>query len=258
MEHLLVCLVALAAAALTFFTGFGLGTLLMPVIAIFVPVEAAIAATAAVHLANNLFKLVLVGRDAVMDIVTRFGIPACIAAVLGGLALAQLGRTPTILTYHCMGDTREITATGLAIAIVIGGVALLELSPQFQRWEAPARLMPLGGALSGFLGGLSGHQGALRAAFLARAGLTPLQFVGTGAAVAVMVDVVRLVLYGATLNMRALDRHAVSLTIAASAAALIGTLVGARLVEKVTMRWLRLAVGVGLVLLAIAIGAGLT
>ena len=61
MEYIVVCLAALLASALTLFSGFGLGTLLMPVVAIFFPLNLAIAITAIVHLLNNLFKFALVG-----------------------------------------------------------------------------------------------------------------------------------------------------------------------------------------------------
>ncbi len=61
MDYIVVCLVAVLVSVLTVFSGFGLGTALMPVFALFFPVPVAIAATAAVHLANNIFK-VFVGR----------------------------------------------------------------------------------------------------------------------------------------------------------------------------------------------------
>ena len=59
MEYLIISLVSLVVAALTFFSGFGLGTLLMPAFALFFPIEVAIAATAVVHLVNNIFKVYL-------------------------------------------------------------------------------------------------------------------------------------------------------------------------------------------------------
>ena len=59
MEYLIVSLAAILVATLTLFSGFGLGTLLMPVFALFFPLETAVAATALVHLANGLFKLAL-------------------------------------------------------------------------------------------------------------------------------------------------------------------------------------------------------
>lgn len=45
MDYLIVCPVSLLAAGLALFSGFGLGTLLMPVLAVFFPPEVAIAAT---------------------------------------------------------------------------------------------------------------------------------------------------------------------------------------------------------------------
>ena len=62
METILICLVAFIAAALTLFSGFGLGTILMPVVAIFFPVPIAVAVTAIVHLLSSLFKLALLWR----------------------------------------------------------------------------------------------------------------------------------------------------------------------------------------------------
>jgi len=53
----------------------------------------------------------------------------------------------------------------------------------------------IGGLLSGFFGGFSGHQGALRAAFLAKVGITPQAFVGTNAAIGFMVDAARIATY---------------------------------------------------------------
>ena len=60
------------------------------------------------------------------------------------------------------------------------------------------KYIPLGGALSGFFGGLSGQQGALRSAFLIRTGLNKETFIGTSVVSAVVVDVSRLIVYGVT------------------------------------------------------------
>ena len=58
MDYVIISIVALLVSGLTFFSGFGLGTLLMPAFALFFPIEVAVAATAIVHLANNIFKLI--------------------------------------------------------------------------------------------------------------------------------------------------------------------------------------------------------
>jgi len=83
MELILIGAIALLTSGLTLFSGFGLGTLLMPVFALFFPVPLAIAATAVVHFANNLFKFGLLSKQADWQVVVRFSVPAAIAAMAG-------------------------------------------------------------------------------------------------------------------------------------------------------------------------------
>jgi len=61
INYLVVGASALLAAGLTMYSGFGLGTLMLPVFALFFPVEMAVVATALVHGANNVFKVSLLG-----------------------------------------------------------------------------------------------------------------------------------------------------------------------------------------------------
>ncbi len=141
------------------------------------------------------------------------------------------------------------------------GFALFELLPSLRDLEFERRWLPLGGVLSGFFGGLSGHQGALRSAFLAKVGLTTEAFVGTNAVIGFLVDAARLLVYGALF----MTGHAAvvgklggwELIGVATAAAFAGVLVGSRLVKKVTMRLVQAITGVLLLLIAVALGTGL-
>jgi len=72
---------------------------------------------------------------------------------------------------------------------------MLELWPRFQSLAFAPRWLPLGGALSGFFGGLSGNQGALRSTSLRRAGQSKKTFFATGIISAVIVDAVSLLVY---------------------------------------------------------------
>jgi len=91
MDYIVACLVALLVSALTLFSGFGLGTVLMPAFALFFPVPVAIAATAVVHLANNLFKVSLVGRKANWLVVVKFALPGAAAAIVDVARLLVYG-----------------------------------------------------------------------------------------------------------------------------------------------------------------------
>jgi len=63
ISYFSVAIAALFVSGLTLFSGFGLGTLLMPVFALIFPVEVAVLATAVVHGANNILKITLVGAS---------------------------------------------------------------------------------------------------------------------------------------------------------------------------------------------------
>lgn len=254
-----MCIVALGAGTLTLFSGFGLGTILLPAFAIFFPLPAAIAATAIVHLASNLFKIALVGRHADRFTLMRFGVPALIASLAGAALLVALEGAAPLATYHLGPHACRVTIAKLVIALVMLAFAALELSPRFSTLQFDRRFLPLGGALSGFFGGLSGHQGALRSAFLVRAGLSKEAFIGTGCVLAVMVDLARLLVYGAgTWRAHASDSQSVGpgLLAAACLSAFVGSYVGARWITKITIETVRRTVGVLLALVALLLGAG--
>ncbi len=254
-DYLLIAAVALLASGLTLFSGFGLGTLLMPVLALLFPLPLAIAATAVVHLLNNLFKLALVGRHADRAVVLRFGLPAALGAIAGARLLIALAELPVLFRYEFLGATREVEGIGFAVGLLIIAFALLEMSPRLERMNVPARLLPLGGLLSGFFGGLSGNQGALRAAFLIRAGLDKQAFVGTSVVCSVIVDTLRLALYGAAFfaPIAAAGGSLLPATAVAVVAAFSGAFIGVRLLSKVTLRFVQLAVAA----LMLVVGGGL-
>ncbi len=254
MEATILCITAFIAAALTLFSGFGLGTLLMPVFAIFFPISLAISMTAVVHLFNNMLKLILLGRDADRYVVLRFGMPAILAAFAGAWVLANLSDFSPLMHYDLLGSEFEITPVKVTIAALLIFFTLLELIVKDGGFVFDKQYLPLGGILSGFFGGLSGHQGALRSAFLIRSGLSKESFLGTGVVIACLVDFARLAVYGSALPPITMDRH-LFILIAAMASAFAGTLVGNFLAHKTTIRTIQVIVS--LMVLGIAVGLSL-
>jgi uncharacterized membrane protein YfcA len=261
VAYAIIAAAAFLVAVLTLLSGFGLGTLLMPVFALFYPVAVAVAATAVVHLANNLVKLAALARRADRYAVLAFGIPSAIFAVIGAWLLTRLARLPVVYSYVLAGARREVTVVALVVGLLIIVFALLELVPARREVKLSRRWLPAGGVLSGFFGGLSGHQGAPRAAFLARAGLSPPAFIATNAVCAVMVDVARLVVYGISAYEGAFGRiheaGLAGLVAAGVIAAIAGSLVGLRYVPKITVRALHIIVGGLLIVIGLALVTGL-
>lgn len=255
MDHAVVCLVSLAASALTLFSGFGLGTLLMPAFAAFFPVPAAVGMTAVVHFLNNGFKLVLFGRAADREVVLRFGLPAVLAAFAGAWALLWLAHLPALAAYTAFGRSFEVLPVKLAVGVLMAGFALFEAHPRTAALAFERRWLPLGGVLSGFFGGLSGHQGALRSAFLIRLGLSKESFVGSGVVIACLVDLTRLGVYAAKFSAADVGANA-GLLAAATASAFLGAWGGAKLLEKVTVAAVQRTVAVLLGLFAVLFAGG--
>lgn len=256
METLLVCAVAFVASALTLYAGFGLGTLLLPVFALFFPVTVAVAATAVVHLINNIAKLALVGRRADRGVLRRFGLPAVIASIAGARMLAELAHASPLGTWTLFGATHAVTPVGLSVGLLVLVFALWEILPCFKRIGFDPRWLAVGGALSGFFGGLSGHQGALRSAFLIRAGLSKEAFIGTGVVIACLVDVARLALYGREGGFGGV-RSEWRITAAATAAAVAGAVLAARLLPRLTLRGVHGIVSALLLLMGLCMAAGI-
>ena len=259
MELVIIGLAAALASALTLFSGFGLGTVLTPVFALFFPVPLAVAATAIVHFANNLFKLGLLARQADWRVVVRFGIPAALAAFAGATLLDRFDRLPPLSVFEWGGATHEITALKVIIGGLIALFALLELWPRFQALAFPARYLPLGGLLSGFFGGLSGNQGAFRSAFLIKLGLSKAAFVATGAVAASVVDLSRLLVYGSGFLAEHFSRSRELLlpVTVGTLCAFAGALLGARLLQKVTLRAVQLTVAGMMLLVGVGLVTGL-
>lgn len=256
MEYAIIVLVACGASALTFFAGFGLGTLLLPAFAFFFPLTVAIALTAFVHFLNGLFKLVLVGRRANVGIVLRFGVTAMLAAFAGAEVLLWLSDLRPIASYSLAGRSFVVTPVELVVAVLMIGFAVVELWGRFERTAVPPKYLPVGGIVSGFFGGLSGHQGAFRSAFLLRAGLDKDTFVGTGVTIAALIDITRISVYlrGGTWDH---VQDNAPIVVAATGAAFLGAFIGNRLLKKVTLHAIQFAVAVMLIVVALGLGAGL-
>lgn len=255
MEIVVLCIAALLTSLLTFFSGFGLGTILTPVFAIFFPVDLAIALTGVVHFLNNIFKLFLIGGKADKQVVIRFGIPAFVAALLGAYLLLRVTTLEPLATYSFWGNTYAITPVKLIIAVLLIGFALMEAVPYFKNLQFGQDKLFIGGLLSGFFGGLSGNQGALRSAFLIKAGLSKEAFIATGIVIACIVDFSRLGVYMTRFSRSGLQEN-LPLVIAATVSAFIGAYAGSRLLKKVTLQAVQIIVTIMLIALSVALGLG--
>jgi len=248
MDYIIVALAVLFGAVLTFISGFGLGTLMLPVFSLFFPLPVAIGATAIVHLSNNLFKFGLVYKHIHLPTLLRFGIPALIFALIGSYLLEKIGHIDVLKSYSIGDKHFEITVLKIVVGTLMIFFAWFDLDPRMSHLQVKKKWIPVGGALSGFFGGISGHQGAFRSAFLTKTGLTKEEFVGTSNAVALIIDLARIAVYVKTIDFVAISNEK-GILIVGIVFAFIGTFFGKELLKKTTLKGIQKVVGVMLFLL---------
>ncbi len=222
----------------------------------FFAIEKAVALTAVVHFLNGVFKLFLVWRHIDRGVVIRFGVPAIVGAFAGAWLLTWLAAGDSLFSYSLFGRAVEVVPAKLIVGLLLLFFACAEALPVFRRISFPAKYQPLGGVLSGFFGGLAGMQGALRSAFLVKAGLAKEAYVATGAAIAFLIDVSRLTVYSRLILEQRTDLD-YGLLAAAVVAALLGSVLGNHYLSKATMRGMQALVAVLLFAVALGLISGL-
>jgi len=234
-----ICLAALLVAALVLMSGFGLGTLLTPLFVLFYDIKIAVLLVAIVHFSNNLFKLGLFFRHLDWAILKRFGAISIAGAFVGSLLQAEL--------------ESETLKIGLGILLIILGI--VEFLPPRISWRLPKKLDPLGGFLSGLLGGVLGNQGAVRSAYLLNYSLSKEAFVATATIIACLIDVTRIPIY--LMNYHSEIAVAWPYLIATILSAFVGTLIGKWLLDIVTLGAFRRVVAGSVVVVGIAMAMAL-
>lgn len=179
MFLLTVFIVAVLSGATASVVGFGIGSLMTPLLAIRFGPTTAVALVTLPHAAATALRCWRLRAHVNRPVLVRFGLLSAAGAVAGALVYLRLG--PGALTR------------------VLGGLLLLtavaQLTGWAARWQPHGWMVALFGLVSGFFGGIAGNQGGLRSAALTAFGLTPVEFVATATATGLMVDAARTPIY---------------------------------------------------------------
>ena len=251
MSELIIYLTAIFASGLTLISGFGLGTIMLPVFAIFFPVEIAVGMTAIVHVLNNFFKMGLIFKSVNWKTLLYFGVPGIFGAFLGALLLLQIDTN----AIWFENDYLSIKPLNTVVGFLMIFFAIAELA-NLKEFSFKRQYLIPGGFLSGFFGGLSGHQGALRSMFLIKANLSKQAYIATGVGIALLVDITRIPIYWTKYDQGFVFEN-IRIIGLATLFAFLGAYVGKRLINKVTMKTVHLIVGVLLVVMGLGMIIGL-
>ena len=226
---------SVAAGGVASVAGFGIGSLLTPLLVTQVPTKVAVAAVAIPHVVGTAARFWLLRGQIDRRLLVTFGV----TSAAGGLAGALL-----------QGWTSSPGLT-IVFGVLLLFVATSEITGLSKRMRFRGPAAWIAGALSGLLGGLVGNQGGIRSAAMLGVDVPRQAFVGTATAVALIVDGARLPVYLATVGRELLE---IWLTIAlATVGVVCGTLFGHRLLIRIPEEKFRPTVAI---LLAI-LGAGM-
>ncbi|HUJ27056.1 MAG TPA: sulfite exporter TauE/SafE family protein [Myxococcales bacterium] len=210
-----IAAVAAVAGAIASVASAGVDSLITPALSLETDMRTAVLAVSAPHLVFNALRCWTIRDRISWKVFRRFGLASAIGS-LGGALLHQVASSGWITVVF-------------AVLLIIAG--LFGITGFAERARLGRRGAYVGGALSGFFGGLTGEQGGLRAAAMLGLGCEKEVFVATATATAIVVDLVRLPVYVAT---RWSDLpEAIAPALVSSAGVVVGVLAGGRVLRKV-------------------------
>jgi uncharacterized membrane protein YfcA len=223
---LLVFVAGIVSGATAAIAGFGIGSLMTPLLVTRLGVSLAVAAVSIPHAIATAVRCWRLRRAIDWPVVRSFGVLSAVGGLIGALLYTRIG-----------SRVLEITLGALLLSTSVAA-----LSDWTQRWKPHGIIAQTLGFLSGLFGGVAGNQGGLRAAALLTFSLKPAAFVATSTAVGLAIDTARMPIYvwraGASLV------PVLGPIGAATAGALIGTLLGERLLFGLSPERFRRVVGV--------------
>jgi len=237
MFDALVAVAAIIAGAIASVAGFGIGSILTPLLAIRVGTKLAVAAVSIPHLIATALRFARIGEHVDKRVFVSFGITSAAGGLLGALLHARF--SSSVLSY-VLG----------ALLLFAGVMGITGLSKRM-RFEGAAAW--IAGALSGTFGGLVGNQGGIRSAAMLGMQVSKESFVATATAIALVVDLARMPVYAVMQGKQVLEIWPVLLL--AIIGVVLGTLAGERILKRIPEPVFRrivsliiLALGVGLIL----------
>ncbi|MFM7637143.1 MAG: TSUP family transporter, partial [Crocinitomicaceae bacterium] len=128
LPYCLIAITAFLASLSTFFSGFGLGTILLPVFSLFFSLEIALATTALVHLINGLFKVALTFKNINWPVFMKFGSFAFFGSMFGAYFIYALGDMGLVYSVKLDQSVHDVNYTEFSLGLVMLIFALLEFT----------------------------------------------------------------------------------------------------------------------------------
>src|ERR1700680_3706716 len=209
--HALITIAAILAGGIASIAGFGIGSILTPLLALRVGTKLAVAAVSVPHLIATALRFALIREHVDKRLFLSFGITSAAGGLVGALLHTKF--SGTVLSYI------------LGALLIFAGV--MGITGWSQRLRFEGAVSWIAGALSGVFGGLVGNQGGIRSAAMLGMRVSKESFVATATAIALLVDAARMPVYALMQGKQVLEIWPALLL------AIIGVVVGTIAGERV-------------------------
>jgi uncharacterized membrane protein YfcA len=210
----ILAIVAVIAGGIASLAGFGIGSLLTPILAFKTGISVAVVGVSIAHLFGTALRFFLLRKYLNKQVLISFGLTSAAGGLAGALLHNTFQNIVLTIIFGCL--------------LILAGVSGLTGLSDKLRLKGP--LIWLAGGISGLFGGLVGNQGGIRSAALLGFKLDKSQFVATATGIALMVDAARVPVY-LTLQWD----HIVSMwqyIVIMTVGVITGTLAGKKILEK--------------------------
>ena len=230
----LITIAAIIAGGIASIAGFGIGSILTPLLAVSVGTKLAVAAVSVPHLVATALRFFLIREHVDKRVFLSFGLTSAVGGLLGALLHTRF--SSPALSYI------------LGALLVFAGVMGITGWAQRLRFEGAAAW--IAGALSGVFGGLVGNQGGIRSAAMLGMRVSKESFVATATAIALLVDAARMPVYAVMQTKQVLEIW--PLLLLATIGVIVGTIAGERVLRRIPQSIFRRLVSIIILVLGIS------
>ena len=252
-----ILIAGIIAGGIAAISGFGIGSILTPLLSIKVGTKIAIAIVSLPHFLGTAIRFWVLRKNIDQKIFINFGISSIGGGLCGALLFWQTATPALTLIFSVIlifaslmefsqgypikisrsvlvSDKQTPVSNGLRLSNVLEILMgqPWEFSGLLQKIRVGKILALIGGFISGFLGGLVGNQGGIRSAVLLSFTLDRKTFIATATAIGVIVDLARMPVYFFTQGEALLLGWRYILV--ASTGVIIGTGMGITFLKKIS------------------------
>jgi len=232
LTYILLIIIGFFSEILGTMAGFGSSTIFLPLASYIIEFKTALVLVAIFHLFGNVSRITFFRHGLDKNVLLIFGMPSFVFSLLGATLVGDLSQTFLKLM--------------LGIFLIFVSVVFL-IKPKLS-FPVNRKSLVLGGGISGFIVGLIGTGGALRAAFLTGLKMDKEKYIATSAVIALGTDATRIPYY---LSSGFLAEEYYYLIPFLFLSAVVGSSVGRKIVTRIDQEKFKKMVLIAIILVSI-------